>query len=743
MARRIAPIFVTALSLLFGAAVVRADTYTVTNTNTTGPGSLAQAIVDSNAHNGQDTVAFNIPGTGVHRIDLSGGPLPEISDSLIVDGYTQPGAHPNTLSIGDDAVILIHLDGGASPAAGNGLTITGSNCLVRGLSITGFSVNSNPDNLAAPTTGFGIFLKGPGTGNVVQGNFIGVKPDGITVGRNLNGVRVYAAQSTVGGAAQIESRNVISGNNIGVGLYSGTATGMLVAGNYIGTDATGTHAVGNGLGIALGTTDTLIGGTAPLSGNLISGNLQGISLGASYAYHITGPGDRALVQGNQIGTTADGSGPLGNGTGIYFVRAPNSTIGGLDAGAGNVIAYNTDGIIVRGTGNSILSNSIYGNSGRGIILDSGANNGQSAPVITSEDISNGIATVSGTLVGPPNNQFRVQLFADSQSLTTSIQTFIGSIGVNTDSSGHGSFTVSFPFADENVVFNATATVPTSPNGSTSEFSRNAAYLQNLSARATVGTGGDALIGGLIVGGYGEIAVRGIGPSLKAFGINDALADPTLEFRNSTGRQMFDDNWKDNQTEATLLQQKGLAPSDDLESGLMPFSGPPSPFAPDGTLTQYTATLRGKADTTGTGVIEVYGMASSYDSDFFAKLSNLSARGLVGANDKVIVGGFIIGGGEESTRVVLRAIGPSLQSSGVTNPLPDPVLELHDSNGSTLTSNDNWEQSQAADLQTVGLAPVNPAESAILTRLTSGAYTAVVRGKGSATGVALVEIYRLP
>jgi hypothetical protein len=742
MERRRRIVCLTALFLLFTARAGSADTYTVANSNATGPGSLAQAILDSNAHGGQDTIAFNISGQGPYRIVLSGAPaLPEITDSLIIDGYTQPGAHPNTRAVGDDAVILIHLDGGATQT--NGLTISAGNCVVRGLSITGFTVNPNPDPLGAPTGGFGIFLKGPGNGNVVEGNFLGLKPDGITPGRNFNGVRAFAAPQIIGGS-NVAMRNVISGNTIGVGLYSGSGTGMVVSGNYIGTDASGTAAVANDLAIAVGATDAIIGGSTPLAGNLISGNKSGISLGASFAYHITGPGDRALIQGNLIGTTADGTGALGNnGDGIYMIRGSDSTIGGLEAGAGNTIANNDDGIIVHGTGVSILSNSIYGNRGRGIILDGAtSNNGQAAPVITSEHFANGIATVSGTLQSAANTQFRVQLFADSQSLTSSKQTFIGSISVVTNGSGQGSFTVSFPFADSNVVFNATATAPTAPNGSTSEFSRNAAYLQNLSARAAVATGGDALIGGIIIPTPGEIAVRGIGPSLKAFGIADALADPTLEFHAPAGAEKFNDNWKDDPNQAAL-QQAGLAPSDELESALMPFTGSTAlGFNPD-LPPQYTAVLRGKGDTTGIGVVEVYGLAASFDPDFFAKVANLSARGLVGSGENVIVGGFIVGGGNASTRVVVRAIGPSLASSGVTNPLPDPLLELHDNNGSTINSNDNWEQSQADDLQTVGLAPTNAAESAILTRLLPGAYTAVVQGKNNATGVALVEIYRLP
>jgi hypothetical protein len=116
--------------------------------------------------------------------------------------------------------------------------------------------------------------------------------------------------------------------------------------------------------------------------------------------------------------------------------------------------------------------------------------------------------------------------------------------------------------------------------------------------------------------------------------------------------------------------------------------------------------------------------------------------LVGTGDDVLIGGFILRGGNESPRIVVRAIGPSLNASGIANPLPDPVLELHDGNGATIKRNDNWADAQMNDLQTVGLAPTDDKESALLMRLAPGAYTAVIQGNGNATGVALVEVYNL-
>lgn len=719
-----------------GVSAMHADTYTVTNTNGSGPGSLDQAIRDSNARAGQDMIVFNIPGPGVRAIDLT--VLPEITDSLILDGYTQPGAHPNTLSVGNDAVILIHLDGGLRKNGANGLIVSGSNCLIRGLAITGFLSAPNSTPSFPPVGGCGIHSKG--SSNVIEGNFLGLHPDGVTARGNFLGVRVDAGLATIGGANPA-ARNVISANTEhGVVVYDPARAS--ITGNYVGTDASGTRSAGNFLlGVALGANDVLVGGTAAGAGNLISGNGGGISLGLSVGFRITAPADRAVIQGNLIGTKADGIGALGNGsTGVFFSRSSNSILGGLEPEAGNVIAFNDGGVTVFGTGNSILSNSIYAHNGRGIYLGNAqANNGQTFPVITSHIVSNGTVTVRGTLRSTPSTRFTIQIFADSQSLTSSEQTYLGSANVTTNSSGTGNFSATFPLEDEKVVFNATAT---DPDGNTSEFYRNPVFLQNLSARAYIGTGDDALIGGLMMQ-FGTMLLRGIGPSLEPLGITDALADPTLTFQDGTGAQMFNDNWGDNETQAGQIAASGLAPTAEAESAMMPFNstGGPFIFRSRRGFTPYTAILRGKGETTGIGLVEAYDLGSI--NPLSPLLANISARAFVGNDDNVIIAGFIMAGGNESRRIVVRAIGPSLKTAGIADPLSDPVLELRDSNGIALNSNDNWEDTQKDDLQTVELAPTDRMESAILTRLGPGAYTAIVRGKDNATGIALVEVYRLP
>jgi hypothetical protein len=175
------------------------------------------------------------------------------------------------------------------------------------------------------------------------------------------------------------------------------------------------------------------------------------------------------------------------------------------------------------------------------------------------------------------------------------------------------------------------------------------------------------------------------------------------------------------------------PTDDLESAIVQSLAP-------GT---YTAVMHGKDNTTGVGLVEAYDLDQPIDS----QLANISTRGFVDPGDNVMIGGFTIGPGQLGTGtvvsvVVVRAIGPSLGELGVANPLQDPTLELHDENGAMIAFNDNWKDSQEAELEAAQLAPSDDRESAIRQFVTSGAYTAIVRGSGDTTGVALAEVYLL-
>ena len=255
---------------------------------------------------------------------------------------------------------------------------------------------------------------------------------------------------------------------------------------------------------------------------------------------------------------------------------------------------------------------------------------------------------------------------------------------------------------------------------------------NISTRMRVESGNNVLIGGFIVTGTAtkNVAVRGIGPSLAQFGVPDALVDPTLELRDSGGglvRQ--NDNWQDDPSQAAQLTALGLALQDPSESGLVASLSPAA----------YTAILAGKNGGTGVGLVEIYDTNQSANS----QLGNISTRGFVEAGDSVMIGGFILGGAN-NTNVVVRGIGPSLAQFGLSPVLADPTLELRDSNGALLVANDNWQDDPvaASQLTARGLAPADAAESGILVSQFPGAFTAILAGKNGGTGIGLVEIYNV-
>ena len=254
---------------------------------------------------------------------------------------------------------------------------------------------------------------------------------------------------------------------------------------------------------------------------------------------------------------------------------------------------------------------------------------------------------------------------------------------------------------------------------------------NISTRARVQGGDNALIGGFILTGNDskQVIVRALGPSLGANGMPGALSDTTLELYDASGQLLAsNDNWKESQK--AQIQATGIAPSSPLESAILT------------TLTgnsSYTAVVRGKNGATGVGLVEVYDLGLGATS----KLANISTRGFVDTGDNVMIGGFIVGGSAANqTRIVVRAIGPSLSRFGITNALQDPTLSLYDSNGNVLGTNDNWQDGHQPEVVAAGLAPTDDRESALFQSLSPGAYTAIVSGNGGTVGTGLVEAYNI-
>jgi hypothetical protein len=258
-----------------------------------------------------------------------------------------------------------------------------------------------------------------------------------------------------------------------------------------------------------------------------------------------------------------------------------------------------------------------------------------------------------------------------------------------------------------------------------------AQLLNISARLKVLTGDNVLIGGFIITGSDnkQVLLRALGSTLGQFGVSGVLADPTLELYDSTGAVIAsNDNWKD--TQQVDIAATGKAPPTDSESAILRTLAPGS----------YTVVVRDKNATTGVALVEAYDLSPGVN----ASLSNSSARGFVGINDDVMIGGFITG--EGNCRVIVRALGPTLAQFGVPNVLADPMLELYDPNGTLIASNDNTNISPFSpfsEIRASGFAPPNGPEPAIIVTRPAGNITAIVRGKNNTTGNALLEVYTLP
>ena len=256
---------------------------------------------------------------------------------------------------------------------------------------------------------------------------------------------------------------------------------------------------------------------------------------------------------------------------------------------------------------------------------------------------------------------------------------------------------------------------------------------NISTRLRVLNNDNVLIGGFIITGTTpkKVLLRAIGPSLAEANppVPGALADTILELHKPNGAVVRNDNWMDTQKAAIMATT--IPPTNKLESAIVATLDPGA----------YTAVVSGKNGATGVGLVEAYDLNPTADS----QLANISTRGFVDTGDNVMIGGFIVGGnGGRNVRVLVRGIGPSLAQANppVPGALADPILELHDSNGDIVASNDNWKDTQKDEIIATTIPPTNNRESAIVAPLAPGAYTAILSGKNDGTGVALVEAYNL-
>jgi hypothetical protein len=254
---------------------------------------------------------------------------------------------------------------------------------------------------------------------------------------------------------------------------------------------------------------------------------------------------------------------------------------------------------------------------------------------------------------------------------------------------------------------------------------------NLSTRLRVQAGDSVGIGGFIITGSApkHVLLRAIGPSLTHFNVPNVLADPVLELHGPGAfATITNDNWRD--AEEAEIQATGIPPTDNFESAI------------DATLAPgaYTAIVRGKNNTSGIALIEVYDL----NEEVVSKLANLSTRAFINTGDDIVIAGFLLSDNASTDSIIVRGIGPSLApgSFPANAVLANPILELRDGNGGLIIANNDWQDNpvQAAEMTAAGLAPTNGLESGIAATLPPGLYTALLAGLNNGTGIGLVEVY---
>jgi hypothetical protein len=352
--------------------------YVVTNTNNSGEGSLRQALLTNNSAGGA-VITFNIPGEDVHTITPTPDTLLEITKPVYVNGYSQPGAVRNS-------ALLIEISGALAGFGTTGLNVSAGDSVIEGLVINGFIGNS------------GISLNGTGaTRNRVSGNRLGTDPTGTLSRPNAYAILINGASANIigtdgDGSNDLSEGNLLSGNaSGGVAIFDTGATANVVAGNYVGIDASGQTALPNtGNGILLnGSSGNVIGGTSPATRNIISGNTQdGIA--------VEGAGTNHRIIGNFIGTNVSGTIAIPNNAGIHLFNGSNTRIGGTATGEGNVISGNREGVIIGSDGaanNFVLGNLIgIAANGTSPLGNSGPNAGNGISIVNSNGNSIGDAT---------------------------------------------------------------------------------------------------------------------------------------------------------------------------------------------------------------------------------------------------------------------------------------------------------------------------------------------------------------
>jgi hypothetical protein len=793
------------LLLLLSIVHVSADTFVVTNTNDSGPGSLRQAIVDANGHSNSgavDAISFNLPGTGVRTVILISA-LPDITDPVIIDGWTQPGWNgPPIVELTAQAGVTI-----------DGLVITGGGTTVRGLVMNGFQAAIN------------ISQNG---NNTVKGCYLGTDSTGQQAAPNREGIAsLQTSNNLIGGPTEAD-RNIISGNRFyGIRVsendsFHGIETGgHIIQGNYVGTDVTGTKALPNCTETATGATGlsgihvigngVKIGGPETGAGNLISGNASGgISLEgsgatiagtglsmASLGGHLGGIGtsrnvvsgnagngiavasSNGVIQGNYIGTDISGKIALPNGNIGLSIAGTDNLIGGTGLGAGNLISGNVGGGLGFFSGISVIGpspqevpaqrNVVQGNLiGTDLTGTVALPNGGDGIYFARGGFAGGSNRIGGNVPGAGNTISANQgngIYLENKGFTLIQGNLIGTASDGAKSLGNGQTgilivdctgskvgSLSGPDLDtaNTIAFNLGDGVAVTGQSQQTRISSNSIHdngqlgIDLGDDGVTANDAGDADSGANGLQNFPVIsAAFGFNGNLTIYGAlqSGGSKDFILEF---VANQAADGlGYGEGQV---LLGQARVTTN---SSGDAAFN--------------VTFPLPSNVAVVSAVAIDSNGNTSEFSADATVSptapsppptspttvflpmhslhVLNVATRLRVEPGDHALIAGLIVSG-VEPKKVIVRGIGPSLGNFGVPGPLADPIIELYDAAGQLLARNDNWRSNQESEIQDSGVAPTNDLESAIVATLSPGNYTSVLRGNGNGTGVGLVDAYDL-
>jgi CSLREA domain-containing protein len=731
------------LFLISGAAYSsRAGTFIVTSVADPGDGTctaaeigdgctLREAINAANAVAGADTIdATGVSGT----IGLTTA-LPDLSSDITILG---PG--PTVLRVSRSATARFRIFTILSSVTANisGVTITGGwtadgmdGTQVGGPGEAGGGIfNSGTLTLTDCTISGNLTGKGGAGSYGPGGSGGGIYNDGTLT---IIASTVSSNRSGNGGPGRPGGGGGFRGGpgGLGAGIYSrGTATliNTTVSGNRSGDggpasfDQSGGPGPGGGIGNS---------GTLTVSNCTISGNETGSGSFGSPGNRPGGGGVYSNGQTTISNSTIAFNGTQNEGGGIY-----RSDYGGTVTLRSSIIASNNVGSggpdiagTVRSDGYNLIGfqqgATISPNPGAGpdaygpANLNALANNG--GPTLTHLPRSDSPAIDKGKNFAATNTDQRGVGFSrvvdqpDSTYPNAADGTDVGAVELA-------------PLFTPTPTATPTATATATPSPTAPPL-----VARNISTRARIETGDNVMIAGFTIRGVSlpkKLVIRGLGPSLEDMGVVGVVADPVLELRGSDGALIFgNDDWQDNSEQAAQIQAAGLAPTRSQESAIEVTLVPGS----------YTAIVRGKNNTSGIGLAEVYDIDNSE-----SELANISTRALVAGDNGAVIAGFILDGGQPATHIAIRGLGPSLGQYGINNPLPDPTLELHDSNGAVLIVDDGWQDdpASAAHLAANGLALSNMKESGIYTSLPAGQYTAILAGKNGGVGIGVIEVYNL-